>query len=37
MTPQSLKGIKDAFGDAIYKVPNTKGMSFDQQMAILDG
>ncbi|MCX6823849.1 MAG: hypothetical protein NT085_01880 [candidate division SR1 bacterium] len=28
----SLAGLKKAFGDTLYKVPDMKGMSFDQQM-----
>ena len=35
ITPDSLKGIKDAFGDKIYKLPDTSKVSFDQQLDML--
>ena len=31
----TLKHIKKAFGDNLYKLPDMKGKSFDQQMAIM--
>ena len=35
MTMESIQGIKDAFGDNIYKLPDMKWMNFQQQMDML--